>query len=336
MTSGNSGEGVEMKAKACLFITVFISLVALSAPSVWAQAYPNRTIEIITRNTPGGSSDVLARMIAEAGTRILGQPMVVVNKPGAAGSASTADVIASKPDGYKILQNAHDYFAITVHTMKVPFNPDDLVPLANFMSVKTGLLVRGDSPIKSFEDFIARVRKDPDGLKLADTGRGTPPSLALDVIMKQATGAIRTRIPFKGTTEMIAALLGGHVEVATAAYGPAMDQIKAGKLRLLAVYDEKRYKESPNVPNIVELGFPKAWFPGFFGLYIHRNTPEPIKKTLLDACKKMYDEPEFQKGIERLNADPLWGGPEFLTEKIKKLEAASIPLLKELGMYVEK
>jgi tripartite-type tricarboxylate transporter receptor subunit TctC len=325
-----------MKMKSYFVVAVLVSLVLVSVSYVWAETYPNRPIEIVTRNTPGGSSDVLARMIAEAGSRILGQPMVVVNKPGAAGAASAADVIASKPDGYKILQNAHDFFSLTVHTQKVPFNPDDLVPLANFMGVKTGMLVRGDSNVKSFTDFISIIRKDPRALKLGNTGKGTPPSLSLDVILKQATGSLQTVIPFKGTTEMVAALLGGHIDVATAAYGPTMDHIRAGKLRLIAVYDEKRYKETPDVPNIVELGFPKAWFEGLFGLYIHKDTPEPIKKILLDACKKMYNEPEFQKGIERLNANPVWGGPEFLTEKIKKQEAAAIPVLKEIGLYVER
>ena len=325
-----------MKMKRCFFVVALVLLVLLPVLSVWAQSYPTRQIEIVTRNTPGGSSDVLARMIAEHGTRILGQPMVVVNKPGAAGALSAADVIASKPDGYKILQNAHDFFAITVHTQKVPFNPKDLVPLCMFMGVKTGLLVRADSPIKSFDDFIKSIRNDPQALRLADTGKGTPPSLSLAVILKQVTGSLQKVIPFKGTTEMIAALLGGHVDVATAAYGPTMEHIRAGKLRLLAVYDEKRYKESPNVPNIVELGYPKAWFPGLFGLFIHKDTPEPIKKTLLEACRKMYNEPEFQKGIERLNADPMWLEPEIVTEKIRTLEVASIPLLKEIGMYVER
>ena len=325
-----------MKMKGYFSVAVLFSLALVSGSYVWAETYPNRSIEIVTRNTPGGSSDVLARMIAEAGSRILGQPMVVVNKPGAAGAASAADVIASKPDGYKILQNAHDFFAITVHTQKVPFNPKDLVPLCMFMGVKTGMLVMGDSTIKSFDDFISIIRKDPRALKLGNTGKGTPPSLSLDVILKQATGSLQNVIPFKGTTEMVAALLGGHIDVATAAYGPTMEHIRAGKLRLLAVYDEKRYKESPNVPNIVELGYPKAWFPGLFGLFIHKDTPEPIKKILLDACRKMYNEPEFQKGIERLNADPIWLEPENVTEKIRTLEAASIPLLKEIGMYVER
>ena len=112
--------------------------------------------------------------------------------------------------------------------------------------------------------------------------------------------------------------------------------LKAGKIRLLALYDDKRFNEFPDVPNLLELGYPEAILPGIAGFYIHKDTPQDAKNVLFDVCKKVYAEPEFKKGINMLNADPLWGDPEFLTEKIEKAKKTSIPLLKELGMYAGK
>ena len=99
---------------------------------------------------------------------------------------------------------------------------------------------------------------------------------------------------------------------------------------------DKRYKDYPNVPTAAELGYPDAVLPTYVGLYIHKNTQENIKKTLLDVCKKIYDDPEFKKGIEGLGEEPKWGGPEFIKEGIKKQEEIGIPILKELGMVVGK
>jgi len=114
------------------------------------------------------------------------------------------------------------------------------------------------------------------------------------------------------------------------------DHVTTGKLRYLAVYSDQRYSDLPDVPSVVELGFPQAAIPSLIGLYAHKDTPEAVKKTLMDAFKKTYEDPEFKKGLEKLGEEPKYGGPELMREAIRKGGEASVPILKEFGLYVGK
>src|SRR3989304_10236819 len=143
-----------MRKKLWILPVTFLLIPLLSVQPAATQTYPARPIEIICPYTPGSSMDILARLIADIGPKYFGQPIVVVNKPGAGGSVGAADVISSKPDGYKVLEPAQGFFATTTKTQKEPFDPDDLVPLANFMEFKYGFLVKEDSPLKTFDDLI--------------------------------------------------------------------------------------------------------------------------------------------------------------------------------------
>jgi tripartite-type tricarboxylate transporter receptor subunit TctC len=261
--------------------------------------------------------------------------MVVVNKPGAGGSLAAGDVISSKPDGYKVLESAQVFFATTVKTQKVPFDADDVVPLANFMEMRLGLAVKGDSPYKTFDDLIAYAKKNQGQFKWSHTGRGITLHMSAMLIFKRA-GVTSIDVPYKGTPEALAALLGGHVDAGSLPLGAASEQVRAGKARYLMFYTDKRYKDYPNVPTALELGYPDAVLPTYVGLYVHKNTPENIRKKLADVCKKIYDDPEFKKGIEKLGEEPKFGGPEFIRAAIKKQEEIGIPILKEIGLYVGK
>ena len=322
-----------MSNKICTLTVVLISVVLLSAQSAEAQTYPTRPLEVICPYTPGSSSDIATRLIADIGPKYFGQPIVVVNKPGAGGSIAAAEVISSKPDGYKVFGGYQVFFATTIRTQKVPFNPFDLVPLANFVELKLGMEVKADSPFKTFDDVLSYGRKNPGQLKWCHPGRGITLHMSALIIFKKA-GIQTIDIPYKGPSEALAALLGGHVDVGSIGYGPVSDQVRAGKVRFLMFYTDKRYSDQPNVPTALELGYPDAVLPTFFGLYVHKDTAENIRKTLTDVCKKIYDDPEFKKGIEKLGEQPKFGGPEFIKEAIKKQEEIGIPILKEIGLYV--
>ncbi len=300
-----------------------------------AADYPTKPLEIMCPYTPGSSMDILARLIAETGQKYFGQPMVVVNKPGAAGALAAADVISAKPDGYKVVELAQVFFATTTKTQKVPFDPDNLVPLANFMEYKYGVLVRAESPFKSLDDLVGYAKKNPGQLRWAHTGRATTIHMSGLMIFKKA-GASTIDVPYPGTPEALVALLGGHVDAGSLVYGALAEQDRAGKVRYLAFATDKRYSDHPNVPTLMELGYPDAVLPTYVGLYVHKNTPEPVKKVLLDVCRKISDDPEMRKGIEKIGENPKFGGPEFIREAIKKQEQIGIPILKEIGLYVGK
>ena len=262
--------------------------------------------------------------------------MYVTNKAGATGSLAAADVIASKPDGYKLFSNNHPYFATTIHTQKTPFDPHDLVPLANFVETRQGLIVRVNSPFRTLHDLLDYARKHPAELKWSVPGRGVTLHMTPMLIFKKE-GVTTIDVPYKGgQPEVVAALLGGHVDMASVMYAGASEYVRAGKLRFLLYYSDQRYPDSPDVPAAAELGYRDTLLPAYTGLYIHRNTPERIQKILLDACKKIYDDPAFKKGLEKIDAEPKWGGPQFLNEAIKTSESIGVPVLKEIGLYVGK
>jgi len=312
-----------------------LSLCSLLTVAGSAADYPSRPLEIICPWTPGSSTDVSARIVAEVGSKYFGQPVVVVNKPGAAGAIAAADVISTKPDGYKALWGSHAFFAMTIRTQKVPFKADDLVPLANFLELRQGLVVRADSPFKTFDDFLANAKKRQGELKWSHSGRGLVLHLIPLIIFKKA-GITTIDVPYKGTPEAFAALMGGHVDAGSFSYAAVVEQVKAGQLRFLMFYSDKRFKDQPNVPTSVELGYADATLPTFFGLYVHKDTPESIKKVLAGVAQKICEDPDFKNRIESLGEQPRYGGPEFLREAIKKQEELAVPSLKELGLYVGK
>jgi len=325
-----------MRKKIVVLAVGLLWLGAVLATVTLAADYPTKPIELFCPYTAGSSLDIMARLVAEIAPTYLGQPIVVINKPGAGGSLAAAEVISARPDGYKLVTQGQAYFATTVKTQKVPFDPNDLVPLANFMAWRLGLVVRADSPWKTLNDLLDYAKKNPAQLNWSHSGRGIPPHIIVLHIFKKA-GVQTIDVPFKGSPEALTALLGGHVDAASIPYGTGRDQIRAGKIRLLAFYAEQRYSDQPNIPSIVELGFPDAAKLMTYGaLYIHKNTPENIKTYLIDICKKIYDDPRFKRLPDIGGEDPKFGGPEFVRLTIKNTEEIGIPILKEIGLWAEK
>ena len=324
-----------MKKTPVAIITAMLFLVsATGGQTAGRDAYPSKPIEIVIPYTPGATSDLLSRLVANLAPKYLGQAMVVVPKPGAGGSVAAADVISAKPDGYKMMMTTNFFFAMTTKTQKVPFNPYDLVPVANFIEYRNGLIVKGDSQWKSLKDVLDYAKKNPGSLKWSHTGRGNSQHMYGLLLFRKA-GVETTDVPFKGSAEMLTSLLGGHTDASLMVYGAVAEQVKAGQVRYLVTVGERRYSNLPNVPCVVELGFPEvAKLPTYVGLYIHKNTPEPVKRTLVDAMKKIYDDPEFKKGLETLGEEPKYGDPEFLKASIKSSEVVALPILKEFGLLV--
>ncbi len=317
-----------------LFVSVFVFFSA-AGQSYGASGYPAKPIEIVCPYTPGSGMDLLARVIANIAPKYLGQPMVVTTKPGAGGSIAAADVIQSKADGYKLMITTYLFFSMTTKTQKVPFSSEDLVPLANFMEYRNVFIVKGDSPFKTFNDVLDYARKNPGKLKWSHTGRGNSQH-TYGLLMFRKAHVETVDIPYKGSPEMLSALLGGHTQLSFMVYGAVHEQVRAGTVRYIVTVGEQRYTNLPQVPCAGELGFPEvSKLPTYVGLYIHKDTSEEIKKILFDAMKKTYDSPEFKKGFEALGEEPRFGGADFLRKSIVESERISVPILKEFGLYIE-
>jgi tripartite-type tricarboxylate transporter receptor subunit TctC len=300
--------------------------------AVTAQEFPKKPIEIVCPFPAGASIDLTARLVADTAPKYLGQPMVVINKPGGAGTLTAADLIRSKADGYKLAIMTSYYFGATSKTQKLPFNPSDLVPITNLMEFRFGLYVKGDSPWKTLDDLLDYARKNPGNIKWGHPGRGLSIYISALSIFRKA-GVETKDVPYKGSPQVLASLLGGHINVATGVLGTVKDHIAAGTIRYLTVYSDHRYSDIPDVPTVIELGYPEAAIPSFIGLYAHKDTPENIKQTLMVAFKKTYDDSDFQNGVKKIGEDPRYGGPDLMNTAIQKAEEVSVPILKEFGLY---
>jgi tripartite-type tricarboxylate transporter receptor subunit TctC len=306
----------------------------LIQPALGQGEYPTKPIEIIAPYTPGSAGDMTPRLVAETAKKYLGQPFIVINKPGAGGGIAAADVISSKPDGYKVVFLYDMLFITTSKTTKLPYPVNDLEPLANFTQTKLLLFVKGDSPWKTLNDLLDYGKKNPGKIRWATVGRGISSHIDMLSLFKKA-GVEAIHISYPGTPEMMAALLGGHIDAADMVYAVSKDQMRAGALRALVAFNNKRFSGLPEIPTALELGFPdSSMLPVLGGLYIHKNTPEKIKRTLMDVLKKVSEDVEFKKGIENLGEELVTGGPEFVKDAIKKGERTAVPILKELGLYI--
>jgi len=277
----------------------------------------------------------MIRLVADIIPKYLGQPLVIINKPGANGTLAAADIITSKPDGYRLAMLANTHFGIVFNSMKVPFDVNDIDPLLYFYEMKHGLSVKGDSPWRNLNDLLKYAKENPDKLRWGHVGRGGTQYLYGILIFKKA-GVETIDLPYKGSPEQISAVLGGHLDATISTYGPVKDLLKTGRLRYLTVYTDKRYSDLPDIPSCSELGFEEAGkIPTRFGIAVHKNTPGEIKKTLVEAFRKTYESPEFKAGVEKIGEQPRFGGPDEMRESIRNIEKYAVPILKDLGLYVE-
>jgi tripartite-type tricarboxylate transporter receptor subunit TctC len=322
-----------MRRTACVLILSIVLAGGLFSHPAQGAEYPKQTIELLCPYPPGGSFDLYGRLIADKAQKYLGQPMVVINKPGGGGSTVVADLISSKPDGYKLGVLGNVYFYTTVKSQKVPFDPENVVPIANFMELKIGLQVKGDAPWKTLEELLDYGRKNPGKLSWGHSGRGLTTYMNTRLLFEKA-GIKTIDIPYKGTAPNITALLGGHVDAMSQPHGAISGHIKEGTIRYLVVYADHRYSDLPGIPCSKELGFTDATkMRTLLGVYARKDTPEEFKKILFDAFKKTFNDPEFQQGVAKLGDEPAFGGPEFILQSIKEGAEVGVPILKELGMY---
>ena len=226
----------------------FITTTAIAASSIalprmaWAQAFPARTIRYICPWPAGGSTDAVIRAFAESAAKTLNQQIIVDNKPGAGGMLGANELVNAKPDGYTLSQLPHGVFRIP-HMQKAQFDTlKDFTWIACLTGYTFGLVVPGDSPIKSIADLVAYAKANPEKFTYGSTGIGTSPHLAVEEFAQRA-GIKLNHVPFKGNADNMQAILGGHPRAASDATGWA-PHVASGKLRLIATYGSKDRKST--------------------------------------------------------------------------------------------
>ena len=277
--------------------------VALGQSAAAQEPYPSRPITVVAPFPPGGVADLTARPVGAAMEKALRQPVGVVNKTGAAGAVGMQFVATSKPDGYTLLL-ALSSISIIPEADKLfgrppAFTVDQFAPIALISADPTVLVVRAESPWKTAREFIEDARKRPGQISYSSSGIYGTLHMAME-LLSHAAGINLRHVPYPGAGPALTAVLGGHVDALASGPAVVLPHIKAGKLRALAGWGERRVAALPDVPTFKELGYPEAEFYIWAGLFAPRGTPEPVLQKLRDALRVAVNDPEFKSAMDKL------------------------------------
>jgi tripartite-type tricarboxylate transporter receptor subunit TctC len=294
--------------------------VALKRAVAQAQAYPTRPIRYVVAYAPGGTSDLVARTITPDMATILGQQIVVDNRPGAGGVVGTELVAKAPPDGYTLLHTSMSFITVTPQLLKVPYDPfRDLEPVGLIGTNVNVLVVNPSLPVNNFREFVAYALANPDKLNYGTSGNGTGAHILIEYL-KQLTGIKAVHIPYKGAAPAINDLIGGRTQFT---FDPAVTaQVRAGKLRALAISGAKSLALLPGVPPIE--AFLPNWNPPQFYNFISApaGTPGEIKQTINDALGKSLADPKVAQVLRDNNYEPGTASPDELKARLKADYAA--------------
>jgi tripartite-type tricarboxylate transporter receptor subunit TctC len=292
-------------------------VLAGAAPRVARAAdFPTKAVTLICPWPAGGGTDQQMRALAEASTKHLGQPIVIDNKPGGSGTVGPASMAASaRPDGYTIAQIPITIFRLP-HMQKVTWDPHkDFSYIIHLTGYTFGVVVKADSPWKTWQEFIAYAKANPGKVTYGSPGAGTTLHITMEAIAAR-DGVKWTHVPFKGQAENTAALMGGHVMASadSTGWGALVD---AGQLRLLCTWTAVRTKRWPSVPTLKELGYGIV-SNSPYGFAGPKGMDPKVVKVLHDAFKKGLEEPLHLKTLERLDMEPYYLSTQEYTGSIKK------------------
>ena len=321
------------------FLLLPLMILLVLAVTVSAQEkYPDRPITIVAPFPPGGVADLTARPVAAALEKVLKNPVVVVNKTGAAGAVGMSFVANSKPDGYNLLMALSSISIIPeadkLFDRKPAYTMDQLIPIALISADPTIFVVNASRPWKSVKEFVDDAKKRPGEISYSSSGVYGTLHMAMEMLTHDA-GIQLKHVPYSGAGPALTALLGGHVD--TLASGPAVviPHIKAGKLRPLAGWGAKRVASLPDVATFKELGYDIEFYI-WAGLFAPRGTPAAVMKTIRESVKQAVNSTEFKTAMEKLETPIAYlDAPEFqkfwdkdakmLADAIKRIGKIEIP-----------
>ena len=300
-----------MKRRALLASTAFLSLAREAAAQ---EPFPSRPIQMIVPFPPGGVADITGRPTAHVMGRLLKQSVVVQNRPGAGGSVGAAQAARSAPDGYTILMALSSISVLPVADRLQGRTPayelDQLAPIALISADPTVLVVREDGPYKTLKDLVDAAKARPGTINYGSSGVYGTLHVAME-IFAGAAGIKLFHIPYQGGGPAVAALLAGQIDALASGPSAAIGQIKAGKMRALAVWGDKRLASLPDVPSMKELGY-DATFYIWSGLFAPAATPQSTLTVLRDAARRTAEDPEFKQAMAKVETPIAYlDAPEF-------------------------
>ncbi len=324
-----------MRSARYLLSPPVVLVAAFCAATAFAQGYPNKPIRLIVPVAAGGGTDFTARLIGQKLTDAWGQPVIIDNRPGAAGNLGVEIAARSAPDGHTLVMpitsfpiNPSLYRKLPFDTVK-DFAPVTLVALAPLL-----LVVNPSLQATSVKELVALAKSRPGELNFANSGSGTTAHLAGE-LFKRMAGIDIVSIPYKGGGPAVIALLGGQVQIYFSTIPAALAQVKAGKLRALAVTSRERVPQLPDMPTVADAALPGFEVVGWFGLFAPAGTPKAVIALLNGEVVKVLAMPDVRERFAAQGLIPGGGTPEALASFLKSEMAKWGKLIREAGIRIE-
>jgi len=320
--------GWKMRRMVILFAFLLLLVPTLS----FTQEYPTKPINLTIAISTGGTVDISSRMLAKVAEKFLGQPIVITNNGGGAGSVAYSILAKANPDGYHIVSSPHTPLVEVPQLRTVPYKFEDFVPVMQYAEPESGLVVRVDSPFKTFKDLIEYARKNPGKVTYTVSGTLTPHHLGMMQVAKQE-GIEWTAVPVPGGDPNMP-LLGGHVTAFSGA-SSWKRYVDPGQFRLLVTQGEKRMKSFPDTPTLKELGY------DFVNLSIYlvsvpKGTPTPIVKKLEDAYKRATEDQEFIAYMKKAEIEIAYRNSEDTKKHLQEAHDRFAKMIVDLKIPREK
>jgi tripartite-type tricarboxylate transporter receptor subunit TctC len=286
--------------------TLFVLSLIVTMP-IYAADFPTKEVQIIIPWAAGGATDLIFRALAATTGKYLGKAVIVVNRPGGAGAVGYTEASQAKPDGYTLV-SAITPLTILPHQVKTAYTYKNFEPIINVVSDPGMFLVRSDAPWKSLKEFLDYAKKNPEMITVGNSGSGGGVHL-IALAFEKAAGVKFNHIPFAGGGPSVTALLGGHINAVSVSPPEGIEHVKAGKLKIIALFAEKRFEMFPDVLTVKEQGI-NFVMGQWRGLVASKGTPPDVIKKLHDAFKKGMGDPVFQKNAKDMAINLHYLGPE--------------------------
>lgn len=276
---------------------------ALFTAGAAAQQWPTKPVRIMVGASPGGGTDIIARLLAEKLGEAFKQPFVVENRPGASNTIAADITAKAPPDGTTLLVATNTAQAIAPHLLKLAYDPlKDLAPVTLIITVPNVIVMNPSVPANSVKELVALMKAKPDSFSFGSSGTGSTQHLAGEAF-KLATGTVATHVPYKGSSQALADLVGGQIQLNFDTTSSAMSFIKSGKVKVLAVMTPKRSAELPDVPTLAEAGFPGVEMSTWYGMYTTGGTPRPVVDRLHAELARIVKLPDVQARLGGLGGE---------------------------------
>jgi tripartite-type tricarboxylate transporter receptor subunit TctC len=322
--------------KSALRTAMMSIAMALAAPSLAAQAqtYPVKPIRIVVPFAPGGSNDLLGRVLSQKLTEAWGQPVIIDNRPGGGSTIGIEVVARAAPDGYTLLTTSGG-IAINVSLYKLSYNPvTDLTPVVLLAQMPYLLAANPALPVKSVKELIELARAKPGKLAFSSSGAGTSSHLTME-LLKSAANIDMLHVPYKGGAPSVNAVMSNETQLTFNVLTGTLPHVRSGKLKALGVSSSKRAEVAPDIPAIAEAGLPGFDVLTWYNVFAPAGTPRTIVDRLNAEINRMLQQPDVRERFKSLGVSPLGGTPDELGNLLKSEIVRYAKLVKQAGVKIE-